>query len=121
MAQPPSIRNRRLADQLLRDLAEIVSTRARDPRLAGINLLDARITRDLAWADIDYTVSETAVASHGLEAIEQALEQSAGFFRSELARAMKIRKMPKLRFHHDTSLERAMQLEQLLSRPDNDS
>lgn len=115
------IREQRLADQILRNLAQTVQSEVRDPRLQGLNLVDVTISRDLAWADIYYVVPDSAAAEHGLETIERILTQSRGFLRSKLASRLSIRKLPQLRFHRDDTQERASEIDRLLGAGSKDS
>ena len=46
--------------------------------------------------------------------IKEGFEQARGFFRSRVARALQLRRVPELRFRHDTSARRAVELSQLI-------
>ncbi len=82
-----------------------------DPRLKGISITDAEVDRELAYADIYVCALEGSERSHEVLA---GLEHAQGFLRSELAHRMELRVFPKLRFHWDSTLEHADEIERLL-------
>ncbi len=46
--------------------------------------------------------------------IKEAFEQARGFFRSRVANSLQLRRVPDLRFRHDTSAKRAVELGKLI-------
>jgi hypothetical protein len=46
--------------------------------------------------------------------IKEGFEQARGFFRSRVASALQLRRVPELRFRHDTSARRAVEVSQLI-------
>jgi ribosome-binding factor A len=46
--------------------------------------------------------------------IKEGFEQARGFFRSQVGRALQLRRVPDLRFRHDTSARRAVELGKLI-------
>ncbi len=84
----------------------------RDPRLAAVTVAAVKVSRDLAHAKIYVTfmdLEEAQVAS-GM----QALTHATGFLRSGLARRIKMRAVPELRFIHDTSVSHGLHLSELI-------
>lgn len=106
-------RTDRIADQIHRDLSELVQFEMKDPRLGMVTIQHVRVSKDLSWADVYFTIlGETAEA--GREA-ETVMQHAAGFLRSRLAAGLNIRLTPKLRFHYDEIPEQAERLDALIS------
>ena len=49
-----------------------------------------------------------------MEGTEEALNEAAGFLRSQLASLLNIRTTPKLRFHYDTTIEDGVRISQAI-------
>jgi len=49
-------RGRRIADQIRKDLAVLIQREVKDPRVGMVTINDAKVSRDLAFADIYFTV-----------------------------------------------------------------
>lgn len=99
----------RISDQLKQELALLIQNELRDPRLGMVSVLDVRVTKDLAHADVFFTVlgAEPADAS-------ATLNNAAGFLRSLLAKNLNLRVTPRLRFVFDESVERGRKLSSLI-------
>lgn len=104
-------RSRRIAEQVQRELSEIVRTELKDPRVGMITLTDVEVTPDAAYARVFFTLMGNADV---IEETTAGLEHAAGFLRSELARRMKLRVVPQLVFKYDSSVERGARLSQLI-------
>ena len=102
----------RIADQLQRELAALVQMRMKDPRLGMVTIQHVKVSKDLAWADVYFTLLGQG-REDGLEA-EQVLAGAAGWLRSELAGVMRLRTIPRLRFHYDETPEQADRVARLL-------
>jgi len=106
-------RTKRVAEQIQRELAEIVRQELKDPRIGMITLTDAEVSPDYAHAKIFFThLGE----SRQTPEILSGLQHAAGFLRSHLARRLKIYAVPELHFIHDTSVERGMRLSKLIDQ-----
>lgn len=106
-------RTQRVADQIQKELAQLIQLEMKDPRLGMVTVSAVEVSRDLAFADI--YVSFLGVDDQ--EKIDQSLailNQAAGFLRSGLARAIKLRFTPRLRFYYDNSLRRGAYLSSLI-------
>lgn len=104
-------RNDRLSGQMLRLLNELVRQEIKDPRLATMSISAVDIARDLAVADVYFSLL-------GLDddpaPVLEGLQSAAGFLRSRVGRALKIRHTPQLRFHHDDSAARGAEISALI-------
>ena len=94
-------RGDRVAEQVRRDLADLVRTELKDPRVGMISLTAVELTPDYAHAKVYFTT----LNSEHLPEIEQGLKRSAGFLRRELGRRIHIHTLPELHFIYDSSLE----------------
>jgi len=104
-------RSRRIAEQVQRELSDIVRLELKDPRVGMITITDVEVTDDQSHAKVFFTVLGDEARIAGATA---GLKHAAGFLRSELARRMKLRSVPQLQFKHDESVERGMRLSQLI-------
>jgi ribosome-binding factor A len=111
-------RSLRVADQIQRELAEIIRTELKDPRVAMITLTGVEVTADYAHAKVFYTLmgnaEERAKTGDGLK-------QAGGFLRSQLARRIKLHSIPQLHFVYDASVERGFELSRLIDEAVADS
>lgn len=94
-------RGRRIADQIAHELAILVQTELKDPRIGMVTINEVKVSRDLAYADVYFTM----LGQQDHEAAVAALTNAAGFLRSQLARILTARTTPRLRFHYDESIE----------------
>ncbi|WP_269532694.1 30S ribosome-binding factor RbfA [Chitinimonas sp. BJYL2] len=104
-------RSDRVADQIQRELAELIRLELKDPRVGFVTLTGVEVTRDMSHAKVFYTLMK------GDEAETQAtLDRSSGWLRSQLGKRIKLFKMPELHFHYDRSVEYGMSLDKLIDQ-----
>ncbi len=103
-------RSFRVADQIQRDLAELVRE-LKDPRIGMLTISGVDVTPDYAHAKVRFTLLVGKP-----EETEEALNESAGFLRNGLFKRLQIHTVPTLHFHFDKSTERAAQMNQLISQ-----
>ena len=104
-------RRARIADQIQRELAELIRTELRDPRVGMVTLTGVEVSGDQSHAKVFFTVlGAEPVAQEALEGLRHA----AGFLRTGLARRLSTRSVPDLHFEHDESVERGMRLSKLI-------
>ena len=101
----------RVKEQVMRELAELVRTELKDPRAGFITINDVEVSRDYSHATVYYTVLNGDRAASA-----QALEKAKGFLRSELSRRITVFRTPELHFEYDKSLERGVNLSQLIDQ-----
>jgi ribosome-binding factor A len=109
---PSKIRLQRIADRIRQDLSELLIQEISDPRLHQIYITDAKVDRELAFADIYVSAVEGAARS---AEILQGLEHASGYLRHALAARIELRSFPRLRFHWDPTPEHADHIEHLLA------
>jgi len=103
-------RSDRVSEQIRRDLAALIQSELKDPRVGMVSLTAVELTPDYAHAKIFFT---TLDAAH-LAEIETGLKRASGFLRRELGKRIKIHTLPELHFIYDASIERAAGLTDLI-------
>jgi len=106
-------RTDRVADQLQKELAVLIQREVKDPRLGMVTVSGVEVSRDLGYADVHVTL----LGEQSPERIKEnlaVLKRAAGFLRSQIARRIKLRHVPELRFHYDESVVRGQRLSSLI-------
>lgn|SRR5574340_329186 len=103
-------RTQRVAEQIRRELADLLRLELKDPRVHFVTLSDVEVSPDYAHAKVYFTALNEAE----LPAIEAGLRHAAGFLRRELGRRIRIHNIPELHFIYDPSLERGARLSKLI-------
>lgn len=104
-------RSRRIAEQVQRELSDIIRLELKDPRVGMITIVDVEVSPDQSHARVFFTVlgDQSKIAD-----TTEGLQNAAGFLRSELAHRMKLRMVPQLQFKYDESVVRGIHLSQLI-------
>ena len=112
----------RFAEQLRRELSEMIRTQVRDPRVGPVTITGVQVSADLGVAKVFIRCvgggEELARSLEGLEA-------AAPFMRTALGKVLHVRRVPELRFQEDRSYTGAQRVEQILAdvlpdEPDSD-
>ena len=103
-------RGQRVAEQIARDLAEIIPLEVRDPRVGLVTITGCEITPDYAHARVFFTVigSDPAQCEAGLAA-------AAGMLRNKIFKKLRIHTVPTLHFVHDTSVGRGFEMDRVIN------
>ncbi len=104
-------RTDRVAQQMQRELAELVRLELNDPRVRLLTITGVEVAGDYSHAKVFFT----RLDGKNSEA-QEGLERASGFLRSQLARSLKLRIMPQLHFVYDASVERGSHLSQLIDQ-----
>ena len=102
-------RSSRVGDQIRMEIAEILMTKVKDPRIGFVTVTAVEISDDLRNAKVFVSVlgSDVGRTFEGLDA-------ARSFIRSELGRRLKLRFVPELSFHEDHTAEEAARLTKLM-------
>ena len=115
MADPA--RARRLAKRISEIVASAIEYEIKDPGLAGITIVDAKVSGDLHDARLYYTVMGSTLDDEpdhvGAAA---ALERAKGVLRSKVGAGTGVRFTPTLTFTRDTVSDSVQRMEELLAR-----
>ena len=104
-------RSRRIAEQVQRELTQIIRLELKDPRVGFITITDVEVTPDHKRARVFFTLLGEGAQ---IEEATRGLAHAAGFLRSQLARRFEMRSVPQLEFVYDASVERGSRLSQLI-------
>ncbi|TDO98155.1 30S ribosome-binding factor RbfA [Marinomonas balearica] len=107
-------RTSRIGDQLQKELASLIQFEVKDPRLGFVTINEVRVAKDLGYADVYYTVLGIDEDPKKLADNQVALDSAKSFLRHRLAKEVKLRVMPHLRFHYDQSVVNGARMSALI-------
>jgi ribosome-binding factor A len=106
-----SLRSNRVAEQMKKELGDIIGRKIKDPRVGFVTVTDVAVTGDLQEA----TVYITSLGNEREKAeTMKALEKAAGFIRSEIGTRIRLRRTPEIKFAFDTAIEYGNKIDALL-------
>jgi len=106
-------RTQRVSHFLHEELARLLQTTVRDPRVQQVNLTGVEVSRDLSHARVFFTLMSDVSEAERSE-INGVLSKASGFLRSELAKSSSMRTVPRISFRFDESVGRGRDMESLL-------
>ncbi len=105
-------RVRRVAEQIKKDVSQIIVAEIKDPRIAEMtSVTDVELSKDLRHASIYVSVYGSEAER---EETLQTLARASGFVRSEIGRRIRLRYTPEINFFLDTSIEYGAYIESVL-------
>jgi len=113
VAKKSSTPNRafKVADQIQRDLTELIARELKDPRVGMVTLQGVEVTPDYAHAKVFFSL----LIGDPVET-QAALNQAAGFLRNGLFKRLHIHTVPTLHFVFDRTSERAADMNALIAK-----
>ena len=108
---PGGGRNQRLADQIQKDLAEMIQREVDTARAGLVTLTGVDLTPDYAHAKVYFTVMGAEPSQ-----AETALNEKAGWLHSLLFKQLHIHTVPTLHFFHDRQMSRGMEMNRLIAQ-----
>ena len=104
-------RSLKVADQIQRDLTELIARELKDPRVGMVTIQGVEVTPDYAHAKVFFSLltGDPAETTEGLN-------QAAGFLRAGLFKRLHIHTVPTLHFQFDRTTERAADMNALIAR-----
>ncbi|MEW6665015.1 MAG: 30S ribosome-binding factor RbfA [Thermodesulfobacteriota bacterium] len=111
MSGTSSKRAVRVGDQILKEMAELLARRVKDPRVEGVTLTGIHLSNDLRHAKIYFSIlgEEEAVRN-----AQMGLDSAKGFIKREVSLCMGLRYTPEIVFRHDPSLRDGAHMERVL-------
>ena len=103
-------RSERLASQIQRELARLIQSELKDPRLSMPSILEVQVSKDLAYARAYFSVLDPEAAADTLAALTSA----SGYLQREIGKTLKSRITPRLSFVYDDTDIRGRQLSDLI-------
>lgn len=117
MAQNMSLRSNRVAEQMKKELGDIITRKLKDPRVGFVTITDVEVTGDLQQATV-------YISALGSERERQdtlnALIKASGFIRTEIGHRIRLRRTPEIAFQFDSSVEYGNKIDELLRSLNND-
>ena len=107
-----STRVPKVEDFLKKEISQIISSQVRDPRYKFLNVVDVKCSTDLSVATVFYTIIDGDISD---SPDYKSFKKFASMVRSKLSKFMQIRRVPKLIFKYDKSLERYNNIDNLLN------
>ncbi|MEE1132513.1 MAG: 30S ribosome-binding factor RbfA [Caryophanon sp.] len=106
-----SLRSNRVAEQMKKELGDIITRKIKDPRVGFITVTDVAVTGDLQQA----TVYITSLGNdrERAEALK-ALEKASGFIRTEIGSRIRLRRTPEIFFEFDSAIAYGNKIDALL-------
>ena len=105
-------RVRRVAEQIKKDIGQIIASQIKDPRVAGItSITEVQLTRDLRYASVYVSIFGTDMEK---EETLQTLIRAAGYIRGEIGRRIRLRYVPEINFFLDNSIEYGVHIENVI-------
>ncbi len=108
-----SVPNRgyRVADQIQRDLSELIARELKAPRVGMVTINAVEVTPDYAHAKVFFSL-----LTGDPEETTQGLNAAAGFLRNGLFKRLHIHTVPTLHFMFDRTTERAADMNALIAK-----
>ena len=101
----------RVADQIQRDLTELIARELKDPRVGMVTIQAVEVTTDYAHAKVFFSL----LKGDPVETTE-GLNQAAGFLRAGLFKRLHIHTVPTLHFQFDRTTEKAADMNALIAQ-----
>ena len=114
-------RTDRVADQIQKDIANIIQREVKDPRIGMVTINQVTISKDLSYAELYFTClpfgnqADLDEPTYRKECVK-VLNNASSFLRTQLGKGLKLRIVPELRFHYDAVIERATHVSSLISK-----
>lgn len=108
------LRARRVAGQVRERLTTLMSRDVSDPVLAGVVITDVELPDDLSVAHVKARLLVGGDDPKKRKAAMTSLARAASRLRRGLGSALRLRRVPELRFVYDTGVDAAQRVEELL-------
>ena len=107
-----SIKIERIGSNLVKEISYILANEVKDNDIKFVTITDVKVTNDLSFAKVYFTVLDDEKRDSTLEALNSA----KGFIRKELASRVDIRHIPELEFVFDESIEYGKKIENIIDK-----
>jgi len=108
----------RVGDQILKEVADLLMRKVKDPRVYGVTLTGIDLSKDLKHGRIFYSV----IGEHDdIIKTQTGLESAKGYIKREIGRRLNLRYMPDIMFQYDPTIETGNQMEKLFQKIHKDT
>lgn len=109
-----TLRNERVRKTLIKEIADVLQTEVRDPRISGIvSIVDVEVSHDNSFAKVYYSIFGDEKQK---EKTIEAMTQNTPKIRYAIGKRVRLRLTPELRFIYDDSFERASKVSELIDK-----
>src|SRR5690625_4727720 len=105
------LRANRVAEQMKKELGDILAHKIKDPRVGFVTVTDVEVTGDLQQAKIYVSVLGNEQEK---EDTLVGLAKASGFIRSEIGQRIRLRKTPEISFEFDEAQAYGNRIETIL-------
>jgi ribosome-binding factor A len=106
-------RSDRVGDLLVELIAELLSREIRDPRVRGVTITGAKVTKDLKLARVYFNVLG---GGDNRDSVLAGLRSAGGFVRSRVGKELKLKFVPAIEFFYDETEDQAQRIDELLKK-----
>lgn len=103
----------RIEETIHQLVAGLLVRRVKDPRVENVSIIGVEVSGDFSVAKISYNI---VGGGKSREEVQKGLESCKGYLRSHIRKHLHLKMVPELIFSYDTSLDRAMLIEELIQR-----
>jgi len=107
------MQHQQIEDEIKRIISIALYQDLRDPAFQDMTITRVKVARDLQFADVRFTSRDTL---NEVDVIEEKVNRAAKAFRGVLAKKLRIRKIPQLRFHYDKDILAEQRIEDVLNK-----
>lgn len=102
----------RLNHTFVKEISMILSTEVKDKDINFVTITGCKITNDLSYAKVYFTVLD----ENKKEEITKALKKASSFIRGKISERVKIRHTPEIQFVYDDSIAYGERIEEKLKQ-----
>ncbi len=96
----------RIADQIHKDVMNILRTKVKHPKIKWVTVNDVEVDKEFAYAKIYWSVLD----DKEIPSVAKALNSANVFIRTELSKGFKTYTIPQLKFIYDDALQRGLKV-----------
>lgn len=106
-------RSDRVGDLLVELISELLNREIRDPRVRGVTITAAKVTKDLRLARVYFNLLG---GGENRDNVLAGLRSAGGFIRSRVGKNLNLRFVPAIEFFYDETEDQAQRIDELLKR-----
>ncbi len=104
----------RIREEIRKEVSKIILYEIKDPRLKGMpSVVNVKVTNDMSYATIYVSILGTKEEK---EDSHKALISAAGYVRRQLARRLRLRHIPIIKFEIDDFIEKGIKINKILNK-----
>lgn len=112
-----SVKIDRLNSIFIKEISYILANEIKDKDIKFVTITDCKITNDLSFAKVYFTVLDDTKIKETTEALKSA----SAFIRKELSQRVEVRHTPELTFVYDESIAYGKKIENIIEKIHEDN